>query len=64
MKGEVYGKRELSPLVGMTKGGVDGLKRGANATITLFAFVAPKEPIALNISLKGFTAAWTDASGS
>jgi small subunit ribosomal protein S3 len=32
MKGEVYGKRELSPLVGMTKGqGGKGDKRGGGA---------------------------------
>ncbi len=43
---------------GLTKPEVDNLKKGNNAVFTIVAAAAPKEPLALNVSLKGFTSAW------
>ena len=43
---------------GFTSGEVASLKKGAKATLTIRAFAKSEEPIKLNLSLKGFTAAW------
>jgi len=43
---------------GLTKPELDNLKKGSKAIMTIVAAAAPKNPLALNVSLKGFTAAW------
>lgn len=44
---------------GMTAGEIASLKKGAKATVTIVSVTAPNEPLSLDLSLKGFTAAWT-----
>lgn len=44
--------------VGFTQDDIDAMKRGAEATMTIVAAGAPDEPVALNVSLTGFTAAY------
>ncbi|MBL4751027.1 MAG: invasion associated locus B family protein [Amylibacter sp.] len=43
---------------GLTKAELGNLKKGNVAVMTIVAAAAPKTPLALNVSLKGFTAAW------
>lgn len=43
---------------GFTGAEVDQLKRGAEASVNITAVVQPENPIALKLSLSGFTAAW------
>lgn len=43
---------------GLTKPELDNLKKGNKAVMTIVAAAAPKNPLALNVPLKGFTAAW------
>lgn len=47
---------------GLTKEELSNLKKGNKAVMTIVAVAAPKKPLALNVSLKGFTAAWTALS--
>lgn len=47
---------------GLTEESVSALKRGAIATISLYAFSNQNEPIVLNVSLVGFTAAFDSLS--
>lgn len=42
--------------IGLRQEEVDAFKRGANATLTMVPVGAPDTPVALNISLAGFTA--------
>ncbi|GGF58900.1 hypothetical protein GCM10011402_08650 [Paracoccus acridae] len=45
--------------MGFTQAELDGMKRGANATVTLLPFGADREnPVRLTLSLSGFTAAF------
>lgn len=44
--------------LGFTQEDVDGFKRGANATATIFNAANPSTPVILNMSLTGFTAAY------
>ena len=45
--------------MGFTQAELDGLKRGANATVTLLPFGGDREnPVRLTLSLAGFTAAF------
>jgi len=46
--------------MGLSEAEVDAMKRGADAFITLLAFVAPEQPVELRISLRGFTAAFDE----
>ncbi|MGH1578053.1 invasion associated locus B family protein [Planktotalea sp.] len=48
--------------IGLTKGDVDGFKRGASATVTIVPFLAPDQKVDLNMSLKGFTAGYDKSS--
>ncbi len=48
---------------GLTKAEVDSMKRGNKAVMTIVAAAAPKNPIELNLSLTGFTAAWNALKG-
>jgi invasion protein IalB len=43
---------------GLTKVELENLKKGNKAVMTISAAAAPKVPLALNVSLNGFTAAW------
>lgn len=43
---------------GMTAGEIASLKKGAKATVTIVSVAAPNDPLELDLSLKGFTAAW------
>jgi invasion protein IalB len=42
--------------LGFTAEEVEGMKKGANAVITIVPFVAPDQTVTLTVSLKGFTA--------
>jgi invasion protein IalB len=44
--------------VGFTQDEVDSFKKGAKATMTIVPLVAPDQKVNLDISLKGFTAAF------
>lgn len=44
--------------VGFTQADVDAFKRGAEATMTIVPFASPDRPVALSVSLTGFTAAY------
>ncbi len=44
------------------QGSVDEMKRGSKAKLTVFSIAAPTQPITLDISLKGFTAAFNAAA--
>jgi invasion protein IalB len=44
---------------GMTSAEISSMKKGAKATITIVSVAAPDEPLNLDLSLVGFTAAWT-----
>lgn len=44
---------------GMTQGEIDAMKRGAKATVIIVSVAAPEQPLNLDLSLSGFTAAWT-----
>lgn len=44
--------------IGLTEADVNGFKRGAKATLTLVPFLAPDQTVALDMSLKGFTASF------
>ncbi len=48
--------------LGFRKAEVDAYKKGAKATITLVPFVAPDQKVDLDMSLKGFTAAFDKSS--
>ncbi|MEM6618808.1 MAG: invasion associated locus B family protein [Pseudomonadota bacterium] len=48
---------------GLTQAESDGMKRGANAKVTVWSVAAPEEAIELQLSLTGFTAAWNDVAG-
>lgn len=48
--------------IGFRQAEVDGYKKGAKATITLVPFVAPDQKVDLDMSLKGFTAAYDKAA--
>ncbi len=43
---------------GLTQGEINNMKKGIKATFTIAAISDPKKPITLDMSLKGFTAAW------
>jgi len=43
---------------GLTKEELANLKKGKKAVMTIVAVGAPNKPLVLNVSLKGFTAAW------
>lgn len=43
---------------GLTKAELSNLKKGNKAIMTIVAAAAPTKPLSLNVSLKGFTAAW------
>ena len=43
---------------GMTQGEIDAMKRGAKATVIVVSVAAPDQPLNLDLSLAGFTAAW------
>jgi len=44
--------------VGFTQPELDGFRKGSKATITIVHALAPDQPIPLDMSLKGFTAAY------
>lgn len=44
--------------IGFTAAELDGFKKGAKATMTIVPAVAPNETVALDVSLKGFTAGY------
>ncbi len=48
--------------IGFRQAEVDAYKKGAKATISLVPFVAPDQKVDLDMSLKGFTAAFDKAS--
>jgi len=48
---------------GLTNAELDNMKRGNKAVMTIVAAAAPKNPIELNLSLTGFTAAWNALKG-
>ncbi|MFD1511089.1 invasion associated locus B family protein [Lacimonas salitolerans] len=48
--------------IGFTAEEIAAFKRGFTATVSITPFVAPDEPINLNMSLKGFTAAFDKAT--
>lgn len=48
--------------IGFRQAEVDSYKRGAKATLSLVPFVAPDQKVDLNMSLRGFTAAFDLAS--
>ncbi|MXQ06934.1 invasion associated locus B family protein [Alphaproteobacteria bacterium GH1-50] len=43
---------------------IEQLKRGASGTVTLVSAALPTEPVALKVSLSGFTAGWNALSGA
>ena len=47
---------------GLTGKELTNLKKGSNAHLTIVAYSAPKTPIKLTMSLKGFTAAWNSVA--
>lgn len=44
---------------GMTAAEIEAMKKGVTAVVTIASVAAPDEPLALELSLSGFTAAWT-----
>lgn len=44
---------------GLTKAELNNLKKGNKAVFTIVAAAAPKKPLVLTVSLKGYTAAWS-----
>lgn len=44
---------------GMTQAEIDAMKRGAKANVIIVSVAAPDQPLNLDLSLAGFTAAWT-----
>lgn len=44
--------------IGFTQAEIDGLKKGAKATMTIVPVAAPDQKVTLDISLKGFTAGY------
>lgn len=48
--------------IGLTADDVSGFKRGAKATINIVPFLAPDQNVAVNMSLKGFTASYDKVS--
>tara|TARA_R110002073_G_scaffold87564_9_gene207883 strand:- start:1318 stop:1908 length:591 start_codon:yes stop_codon:yes gene_type:complete len=46
--------------MGLTVEEVDAMKAGSNATVVIAPFVAIDQPIEINVSLSGFTAAYED----
>lgn len=44
--------------IGLTSGDINGFKKGAKAVVTIVPFAAPDQTVDLNMSLKGFTAAY------
>ena len=48
--------------IGFTAEDINAFKRGAKATVSLTPFVAPDQPLNLDMSLKGFTAAFDKAT--
>ncbi len=44
---------------GMTAGEIAAMKKGAKATVVIASVAAADKPLNLELSLKGFTAAWT-----
>ena len=44
--------------VGFTEEDIDAFRKGAEATVTVFAIAAPNQPFAAIMSLSGFTAAY------
>lgn len=50
--------------IGLTQQDLDSYKKGTKGTMTIFAAQQPQSPIALNISLKGFTAAFEEVAKS
>jgi len=44
--------------IGLTAEDLAGLKKGANATVTIVPFFAPGQQVSLTVSLKGFTAGY------
>ncbi len=48
--------------VGFTQAEIDGFKKGAKATLTIVPVAAPDQKVALDISLKGFTAGFDAVS--
>ncbi|MDR6265328.1 MULTISPECIES: invasion associated locus B family protein [Rhodobacterales] len=44
---------------GMTAGEIDAMKKGVTTVVTIASVAAPEEPLELELSLSGFTAAWT-----
>ncbi|MEH6360748.1 MAG: invasion associated locus B family protein [Amylibacter sp.] len=44
---------------GLTDAELSNLKKGSKAVMTITAAAAPEKPLALNVSLTGFTATWT-----
>ncbi len=43
---------------GMTQAEIDAMKRGAKANVLIVSVAAPDQPLNLDLSLSGFTAAW------
>nr|WP_325251689.1 invasion associated locus B family protein [Amylibacter sp.] len=43
---------------GMTAGEIDAMKKGVTTVVTIASVAAPEEPLDLELSLSGFTAAW------
>lgn len=44
---------------GMTAAEIDSMKKGVKTVVTIASVAAPDEPLELELSLSGFTAAWT-----
>jgi invasion protein IalB len=42
--------------IGITADELNGFRQGSEATVTIFSVDAPRQPLTLTISLKGFTA--------
>lgn len=50
--------------IGFTSAEVEQFKKGAKATLTIVPAVAPDQKVALDVSLKGFTAGYTAVSAT
>lgn len=48
--------------IGLTEPEIDALKKGNKATVTIVPVVAPTEKVVLEVSLKGFTAGFTEVN--
>jgi invasion protein IalB len=42
--------------IGITADELNGFRQGSEATVTIYSVAAPRQPLTLTISLKGFTA--------